>query len=38
MENTNRKMWSIMIKVVIAIASALLGALGGAEATTMFMS
>ena len=33
MENTNRKMWSIVIKVVIAIASALL-----AEATTMFMS
>jgi len=35
MENTQRKVWSILIKVLIAVGSALLGMLGGAEATML---
>lgn len=39
MENTQKKkMWSILIKVIIAVGSALLGMLGGAEASTLMNS
>jgi hypothetical protein len=38
MENTQQKVWSILIKVLIAIGSALLGAMGGAEATALLNS
>jgi len=31
MENTKSKIWSILLKVAIAVASALLGAIGGSE-------
>jgi hypothetical protein len=38
MENTQQKIWSIIIKVIIAVGSALLGIIGGAEATALFNS
>ena len=38
MENTQQKIWSIIIKVIIAVGSALLGIIGGAEATTLLNS
>lgn len=38
MKDTRKQTWSILMKVVIAIASALLGVLGGASATSMLMN
>jgi hypothetical protein len=38
MENTQQKIWSIIIKVIIAVGSALLGIIGGAEATALLNS
>jgi hypothetical protein len=38
MKNTSKTTWGIVIKIVIAIASAILGVIGGAEATTMLMN
>ncbi len=38
MEHTQQKIWSIIIKVIIAVGSALLGIIGGAEATALLNS
>ena len=37
MKDTDKTTWSILMKIIIAIASAILGALGGA-ATSLFMN
>jgi hypothetical protein len=37
MKNTQKSTWSFIIKVVIAVATALLGAIGGAEAYSTLM-
>ncbi|MBQ7661822.1 MAG: smalltalk protein [Prevotella sp.] len=34
-DNKNSNTWGILMKVIIAIASALLGVLGGVEASTL---
>ena len=36
MNDTQKSKWSVLIKVLIAIASALLGILSGAEASALF--
>ncbi len=38
MKDTKKNVWSILMKVVIAVASALLAALGGAEASNYLMN
>jgi hypothetical protein len=37
MKDTQRNNWSILLKVLIAIGTALLGVLGGAEACSLMM-
>lgn len=37
MRDTQRKQWSILLKVLIAIGSALLGVIGGAQASAMIL-
>ncbi|MBQ9672495.1 MAG: smalltalk protein [Prevotella sp.] len=38
MKNAQRNGWTLLLKVLIAIGSALLGVLGGAEACSLMMS
>ncbi len=38
MKDTNKNLWTIVMKVVITVATALLAALGGIEAGTYLLS